>query len=229
MHKNKEINLAALFMTDRVINIFMLIRLNRKILFSALLFIVLIHFSPAQQFNNRSRFEKHWALLHPFAAFKVKKIYQKANEIYSESKKYNLLDNFENGGKLDAYRHIFFMAAFAQKINAGKVKKLGIAHEKGNYLHFKKSIHEHGEVPDSLSSVMDFHNNDIGIKTGKTNKRQTLSELSALCITEIKKGNAVYFKRSTAGAYLTCQDEEIDLSAYKGNWHIPKCLIATNK
>lgn len=181
----------------------------------------------AQKFNHRSKHEKHWALSHPFAALKTRKIYKKCIPYYEEVKKSNTLDAFENGGKLDAFRHTFFMAAFAQKIKAKKLRKLGIAHEKGNYNSFLKGIMEDGELADSLSSVMDLQNNELGFKIGDANKKKSLKDLKDLVTGEIKKGEALYFKRNNSGQYLNCTNEEIDLENYKNKWFIPKCLIPT--
>ncbi len=148
--------------------------------------------------------------------------------LYEEVKKNNLLDTYENGGKLDAFRHTFFMAAFTQKIKTKKIRKLGIAHEKGNYAHFLKNIKEDGELADSLSSVMDLQNNELGFKIGSANKRKDLRDLKDLMIEEIKKGEAVYFKRNSSGQNLNCNGELILMENYKNKWFIPKCLMPTN-
>ena len=72
--------------------------------------------------NGQKTFKEEvlWAIGHPFAAIKVKKMYSKTYVIYEQQNTKIALDNFNNGGKLDAFRHVFFMAAFAQKI---KIKK----------------------------------------------------------------------------------------------------------
>jgi len=185
--------------------------------------------SKAQTFGSRSSAEKKWAVFHPFAALKVRKIYREAKPIYEQLKQKNMPDSFENGGKLDAFRHVFFMAAFAQKVKPKKVLKLGQAHEKGNYKSFLKSIKEDGELADSLSSVMDLQNNYFGVETGIKHKEKNLQELSAICLSAILAGNAVYFKRDGNGNYLTCSGERIDLNYYRKKWFIPKCLINTNQ
>jgi hypothetical protein len=183
----------------------------------------------AQNFKTLSSYEKRWAIAHPFAALKVRTIYKKCWPLYEFMSKKNELDRFSSGGKLDAYRHVFFMAAFSQKINPKKIRKLGKAHEKGNYKAFLKNKKENDETPDSLSCVMDLLNNELGIKTGRANKRINLSDLSALSVSEIKKGNAIYFKRNAKGEYITCSDEFIDLKNYVSKWFIPKCLISSDK
>jgi hypothetical protein len=183
----------------------------------------------SQKISNRSRYEKCWAFTHPFAALKVKKIYKRCAPLYEEIKKNKVLDSFENGGKLDAFRHVFFMAAFSQKIKTKKVKKLGTAHEKGNHSNFLKHIKEDGELADSLSTVMDLQNNELGFRIGCSNKKIELQNLKNLVIEELKKGEAYYFKRNVSGQYLNCAGEVIILEKYQSRWFIPKCLVRTNE
>lgn len=183
----------------------------------------------AQQFGSRSVYEKRWAFMHPFAAIKIKHIYKKGMIEYLLIKNEKLADVYENGGKLDAFRHVFFMAAFAQKINSKKVRQLGIAHEKGNYLNFMKKQYEHGEIPDSLSTVMDLYNNEIGIEIGKNRRKNSMTALREEVLKEMADGKMLYFKRTIAGDYLNCQGEMIDLKKFEGKWFIPKCLIHSNE
>lgn len=197
-------------------------------IFISIIFIFLFVEIWSQKISSRSSYEKCWAFTHPFAALKVKKIYKQCLPYYEEVKKNNLLDAFENGGKLDAFRHTFFMAAFSQKIKTKKIRKLGIAHEKGNYAHFLKNIKEDGKLADSLSTVMDIKNNELGFKIGSVNKKKDLRDLKDVVIEEIKKGETVYFKRNSSGQYLNCNGEIILLENYKNKWSIPKCLIASN-
>jgi hypothetical protein len=155
-------------------------------------------------------------------------MYSKTFVIYEQPNTKIALDNFNNGGKLDAFRHVFFMAAFAQKIKIKKLKKLGIAHEKGNYRQFKKHQNEEGERPDSLSNVMDLKNNDLGLKIGSENKKISLADLKELVINEIKNGKAQIIKRNKQEMYVECNDQIIDMQLYKGKWFVPKCLVPSN-
>jgi hypothetical protein len=182
-----------------------------------------------QTFGSRSAYEKRWAIFHPFAALKVKKIYKQCKPLYIEAKRSPSLDTLKNGGRLDAFRHVFFMAAFSQKIKAKKVRKLGVAHEKGNYKHFLQGIKEEGEIPDSLSTVMDLFNNEVGIRIGVENKKTDLNTLMEKVINEISEGKALNFKRNTKGSYLSCDGEEVVPENYPGKWYIPKCLVKTNE
>lgn len=190
--------------------------------------ILLVHFSFGQNIKPGCA-EKKWAIFHPIAAFKIKNIYNKCHPIYLEVKKSNVLDSIENGGNLDAFRHCFYMAAFAQKIKAKKIRRLGKAHEKTNFKDFKKTHLEFGEAPDSLSSVMDLYNNEIGLKIGLENKKMDLTALSKQIIIEINDGKALKMKRNNFGDYLNCEGKTIHLNEYKNKWNIPKCLVRSGK
>ena len=132
---------------------------------------------------------------------------------------------YSAGGKLDAWRHVLYMAAFAQKVKTNKVRKLGQAHEKGNYLQFRKGGLEEGERPDSLSSVMDLLNNELGIAIGCNNHAAPLNALSEMTIQAIHEGKAWIFLRDRSGAYLTCEGIKVDMDQHAGKWSVPKCLV----
>lgn len=117
--------------------------------------------------QNKGPHQYHWAILHPIAAIKVQHIYKKNLPIYLDVKNKKLLDTLENGGQLDAFRHAFFMACFAQKIKYHKLEKLSIAHEKDDMYFFKKNKKEFSEIPDSSSINMDLYNNKKGIMYGR--------------------------------------------------------------
>jgi len=128
----------------------------------------------AQQKPGKSRFEKHWAMLHPFCALKINSIYKKNLHLYDISylQSYGLKNNCDS--ETDAFRHVFFMALFAQKCSAKKILKLGKAHEKKNYECFiRKNCTEpcppqQSEDKDVISIRMDLYNNILGIILGKT-------------------------------------------------------------
>lgn len=201
---------------------------NKIISFRIICFSVLIFFSLASCSTLKSygKHEKRWAYLHPFAAVKLKNTKKKCDIIYSAVKDANSLDSYENGGKLDAFRHMFYMSVFAVKVSPNKVRKLGIAHEKDNYISFLKSQNEDGEKADSLSCEMDLLNNEIGIGLAKTNgKKISAVDLRTICMKQINDGNAYFMKRDSLGNYLTCAGEKINFELYKNKWNVPKCLV----
>lgn len=194
------------------------------------IFLLLISFSCGALAQKPFKQEVWWGLWHPIAALKVKKIKAKADRIYDQPDIKDQLDNLSSGGKLDAFRHVFYMAAFAQKIKIKKLRKLGIAHEKGNYRQFLKHQNENGEVPDSLSTVMDLYNNEVGLNIGFSvaYKTMSLDKLKELVIWKIKSGNAAIIKRNKQGLFVECNDKIIDPQLYKGKWFVPKCLVPSN-
>ncbi len=174
------------------------------------------------------REEKKWVFIHPIASWKIKKIAKKCFVIYQDSSIKNKLDRFDSGGQRDAFRHVFYMAAFAQKIKVKKLKKLGMAHEKQNYLDFLNLKTEFGELADSLNCIMDLENNELGFKIGLLHKKTNLTELSHIVLLRILSGEALIMKRNSKGQYLSCQNEIIELENYKNKWQIPKCLVSSN-
>jgi len=197
-------------------------------IYRLILFTVVISISLRCKGQKASVPEFCWAVWHPFAALKVKKIKKKADVIYNRPEIKARFDSHSSGGKLDAFRHVFYMAAFAQQIEIKKLRKLGKAHEKGNYRQFLKHKTENGEVPDSLSSIMDLANNELGFTIGVENKTKTLDELRPIVIKEIVSGKALILKRNKEGRFVDCNNYVIDPSRYTGKWFVPKCLVASN-
>jgi hypothetical protein len=179
--------------------------------------------------HDIGKYEFRWALWHPFAALKVKHRLPKAMEMYKEVKQAKLLDTLEFGGKLDAFRHTFAMAYLAQHIKVKKLRKLGIAHEKGNKRQFKKLKLEFGERADSLACEMDLRNNEAGFAIGSSHKKETMADLKLIVLTQIQAGKAWYLKRNSEFKYVDCTGKIIDMTGYAGKWTVPKCLIRTNE
>src|SRR6478609_8317397 len=105
-----------------------------RVLFFILLFSFVLDTS--SQVPKPSFAEFTWSIFHPVAAIKVKKITRRANQMLPEFNIEKTLDPYSAGGKADAFRHVYFMALYAQKIKPKKLVKLGKAHEKSNYRQF---------------------------------------------------------------------------------------------
>jgi hypothetical protein len=187
-----------------------------------------ISFSQTKNFSSLSKYENRWAIFHPIAACKIKNHQGEMYTVYNEVKKQNLLDSFENGGKLDAFRHAFAMAYFSKYVAIRKLRKLGVAHEKGNYLQFLKGKTEDGELPDSLSSVMDLKNNELGFSLAKEIKKLSSEEIKQKVIEQIQSGKAFIIKRNQGGLYLDCTGKIISRARMYTLWNIPKCLVKSN-
>lgn len=182
---------------------------------------------PGQEktFSSLTRYERRWAIFHPFSACRIKRHQKEMYEVYQEVKNSAVLDSYSNGGKLDAFRHAFAMAYFVRYVTVRKLRRLGKAHEKGNYYHFKKGIAEEGELPDSVATAMDLFNNELGFRIGCNFRYVSMSDLKEKVITQITEGGALIVKRNKEGAYLDCQGSVIPPEKIKGVWNTPKCLV----
>jgi hypothetical protein len=176
------------------------------------------------RFKQLSKPEKVWVLKHPFIAQKAFRITSqvitvcKSNEIKSQ------LDSFPSGGKLDAFRHIFWMASLTKYIGPKRAITLGIAHEKGNYLQFLSNQIEDSELSDAAASRMDSLNNLIGIGYGLKWRSKNENPNQQEIIKCIGDGACYVLKRNKRGSFLTCDEKEI-LKVSRKAWHSNRCVI----
>jgi hypothetical protein len=180
------------------------------------------------EWKNLSRPEKCWVYFHPFIAKKTFRLTQKARAASKEMKADARLDADENGGKVDAFRHAYWMALLSQNICWRKARWLGKAHEKGNYLDFKKHKTEEGVLPDSASGAMDLYNNKIGIAIGRSGKKIPEDELKAIVRDSVLTGKMKIVLKNKNGDPLDCSGNKIDPEKYRHTWNIPKCLVSSN-
>ncbi|WP_299047961.1 hypothetical protein [uncultured Polaribacter sp.] len=202
----------------------------KKILF---LFIILVSMNVNAQSSFKSFFElsppkRTWVLFHPFKAKKSLAISKETNRVSDSIAKTNLLDGDKSGGQVDAFRHAYWMARLHQEIGEKAARSLGKAHEKENYLTFKKNKLEDGIVPDEISSKMDLHNNEQGLKLISRNSGLTRKALIYKIINTIKKGEMKIIKKDKKGNFLTCEGKRIAKSQLKGKWKNNKCLTSSN-
>lgn len=180
-------------------------------------------------FRNLSPPEKRWVLFHPFVAAKARKITEKARSETKALRQDPRLDGDENGGQLDAFRHAYWMALLSQKFCWKKARSLGRAHEKGNFIDFKRHRMEDGILPDSVASVMDLKNNESGVWIGRENKMLTTDSLKEVIVKNIMEGQLYIIRKNEHGKFLNCQGEVIDTNLFLHRWNIPKCLVPSNQ
>ena len=187
--------------------------------------------SNREKFKTLSKAEKHWVMLHPFIAKKAMYYTNLVLHVCDSLKKDSALDGDGNGGQLDAFRHSYWMALLSQHINPKKAYSLSIAHEKGNKEAFEKKT-EDGAQPDSMSSVMDIINNQLGIQIGLANMQSKAPMSDEQLISFIKqkiiKGEMRILLKDENKNFLTCEGVIINPDDYKGKWAIPKCLVKSN-
>ena len=213
----------------------------KKIILWIIIFLLFIeHYSYSQKphyckvFKSLSRPEKCWVITHPFIAKKSYLIAQKAIKASDSLKRTPVLDNDGDGGQVDAFRHTYWMALLTQHINAHKAFRLGKAHEKGNYIDFKKHRTEEGSLPDKISSDMDLRNNLKGIQIGKKLKAQSSKFktnthiIQKAIIDSILKGKMVMIRKNRRGEFLDDKGNIISPDSLKGKWKNNKSLVPSN-
>jgi hypothetical protein len=184
--------------------------------------------SPTKQFSKLSRPEKVWVFMHPFKAKKAFVITKDVLVDVDSIKMLNIIGKDNNGGKLDAFKHAYWMASIANTIGARRTRKLGIAHEKGNKIQFKKHQLEDSMLPDSMTTVMDLHNNIVGIKLVANKNNASKSDIQKWIMNALNEGQLKIIKKDKQGNFLTCDGSVIALSEWHGKWNIPKCLVSSN-
>ena len=203
----------------------------KKVLFFAFIMFANQLFSQSNfsKFWKLSKPKKVWVLFHPFKAKKSLKISIEANSVSDSIAKTNILDGDLAGRQVDAFRHAYWMARLKQEMGHSAAKSLGKAHEKENYLMYKKRALEEGVVPDKISSEMDLHNNEEGLKLITKSSKTTKEGLIYRVINAIKSGKMKIIKKDTNGNFLTCDNQIISNQLLQGKWENSKCLISSNK
>tara|TARA_R110002153_G_scaffold209096_3_gene361594 strand:- start:4582 stop:5196 length:615 start_codon:yes stop_codon:yes gene_type:complete len=203
----------------------------KKILFVLVIFTTINTFSQSnfKKFFKLSAPLKTWVLLHPFKAKKALAISMEAKKVSDSIKNTNLLDGDGSGGQVDAFRHAYWMARLHQEIGKSAARSLGKAHEKENYLTFKKRKLEDGVVPDEISSEMDLYNNEQGLQLISKGSEVSNKGLMYRIINAIQNGEMKIIKKNEQGNFLTCDDQLISSESLQGKWKNNKCLISSKK
>lgn len=182
----------------------------------------------AQKLKSVHFSEVWWAATHPFIAKKAFSISKQAGAIAYQHISDPSLDGDYNGGQVDAFRHTLWMAMLVQEIKPEAAYKLGVAHEKGNYKDYKKLQNEDGAVPDSVTSEMDFKNNDVGIDLGLRYLGVDRDTLIQVVKVNVKRGHCWKIKKDSLGYFLDENDNVIPDSLIKGKWNTPKVIVPSN-
>ncbi|MEE9406504.1 MAG: hypothetical protein V3V28_00375 [Polaribacter sp.] len=180
-------------------------------------------------FFKLSRPIKTWVIFHPFKAKKSLRISLETNKVADSVAKTNLLDKDAAGGQVDAFRHAYWMARLRQEMGKSAARSLGKAHEKENYLTYKKRKLEDGVVPDEISSEMDLFNNDQGLKLTRKRSKTSRNSLVYRIVNAIKSGKMKIIKKDKKGNFLTCNGKTISAEELKGKWKNNKCLVVSSE
>jgi hypothetical protein len=172
---------------------------------------------------------KTWVVFHPFKAKKAFAISLEAYKVSDSIVKTDLLDGDASGGQVDAFRHAYWLARLHQEIGMYAARSLGKAHEKENYITFKRSQLEDGVVPDEISSTMDLYNNEEGLKLTKRRSKISRNSLIYKVVNAIKAGKMKIIKKNKEGNFLTFDGKIINLEALQGKWKNKKYLVASDQ
>ncbi len=172
---------------------------------------------------------KKWVLFHPFKAKKALEISFEAKRVSDSIAKTDLLDKDMAGGQADAFRHAYWMARLRQNIGKRAAFSLGKAHEKDNYITFKKHLTEDGIIPDNASKEMDLYNNKVGLSFTQKGISVGKNEIIYQIIKAILMGDLKVIKKDSLGNFLTCDGKLIPSEELLHSWKNNKCLIPSNK
>lgn len=184
--------------------------------------------SKLKKFNRLSCPEKCWVIAHPFVASKalrVSEVSRKETDAMAGSAD---LDRYHNGGKLDAFRHTFWMALLCTEMNWRKARKLGKAHERGNKRDYKRGRLEEEYLPDKALGTMDLWNNEVGIRIGKTYSCDEVGGIKQQVLNAIITGCCKIISRDINGNFLDCSGSIIPIAEWQGLWENNRCLIMSN-
>ncbi len=201
---------------------------SRKQIFVSFLLILFILMG--SEVNGQQKIQKMslsgrelcWAVFHPFIALKVKKITERALEVADSIGKAGVFHD-NHGGRLDAFKHSFWMALLAQNIKEKKAIKLGRLHED---VARRKAKHGKGGG-DKAASDMDLWNNNVGAELGSNNKELCEQDLIFLIIRAIQNGQMKIIRKNAKGQSLSCDGQLIDKNNLK-TWNNKRCLVPSD-
>lgn len=202
----------------------------KKQLFLLIVFISINTFSQSdlKSFFKLSTPIKTWVIFHPFKAKKSYAVSLETNKVADSIAKTNVLDKDIAGGQVDAFRHAYWMMRLKQEIGESAARSLGKAHEKENYITFKKNKKEDGVVPDKISSEMDLFNNDVGLtlisKKSKLSRKVIINRI----VLAIREGKFKIVKKDNKGGFLNCKGGKLLKKQVRGKWENNKCLVKSN-
>lgn len=182
----------------------------------------------AGAFNKLGREEKLWVILHPFSAGEAYEISMHVEDLSNKMKDSAKLDADLSGGKLDAFRHAYWMALLTKHIGPKRARWLGNAHERKNRRDFENNRTEEGFVPDKVSVMMDLFNNEVGIQIGKDFKDFSDEALKEKVLQYIEKGNMLVVKKDRKANSLDAAGELIPNENWEGKWENDRVLVPSD-
>ena len=135
----------------------------------------------------------------------------------------NFLGGNTEGGKFDAFRHIYWTYSLTREIGDEKTRRVGEIYENYNRYIFNNIAYS---GYDSVSMTMDLFNNDIGIELGKNKITDSLifNEITNI----IFSGKAKIVKKNTLEQSLDENDNVIPEEEWKKKWINNRKLVNSN-
>ncbi len=186
--------------------------------------------STFRAFLQLSRPEKCWTLTHVFKAKRAYRITLEARRETAGLLQTQLPDTFLHGGTPDAFRHSYWMARLGQSIGETAARKLGKAHERGNYISFKKNKTEDGCLQDATAVEMDLFNNEAGLRIACLYPAAGPSEIKALILEAMLAGKMKILLRDSSGNLCDCKGQKVNtINRSLSDWKLPYCLIPSSR
>ena len=205
----------------------------KKIIFCTILSVLLdINFAHSQgllrHFFNVSHQERIWVLKHPFIAKEAFHLSMQARELSDSLMQLSFTDSIRCDGITDAIRHTYWMALLSSRFSAKKACKLGCAHEIANMKDFSTSLVNSDCFHDSIATIMDIHNNHVGLNIGRAMKDTSDYILLEAAIDSVRNGHCVSVLRDDEGEFLDKNGDPIPRSNIQGKWVTPRQLRPTS-
>ena len=203
----------------------------RKLIFLFLLFVPVVSESQNRTFRSFLRLsaaEKKWTIGHPLVAMKMWKITRRCRFVTDSLEKAGIPDRDPSGGKLDAFRHAFWMATLTEKVGIRKSLSLGRAHERGNYRDFKRHRYEEADIPDKAATDMDLYNNRVGSGIGASLKGNNEKAVIDSILMSIAKGKMMIIYKDSLGRSCDSSYTPVTIKEMQGKWVTPRVLVPSD-
>lgn len=167
--------------------------------------------------------DKIWVIRNYSSMKKAYKISLDVLKTMDSLNKQNFLGGNTEGGKFDAFRHIYWTYSLTKEIGEEKTRRVGEIYEIYNRYIFNNSDYS---GYDSVSMAMDLFNNEIGIELEKSKIADSLifNEITNI----ILSGKAKIVKKNALEQSLDENDNVIPEEEWKKKWINNRKLVNSN-
>jgi hypothetical protein len=167
--------------------------------------------------------DKVWVMKNYSSVKKAQKISQNVINVMDSLNKEKFLGGNSEGGRFDAFRHVFWMYSLSKELGKEKARRIGKIYEKYNEYVFKTQTMS---GYDKAGEDMDLFNNEVGINLSKENIVDSLvfSRIEEL----ILNGEAKIIKKNDKKESLDKNNNIIEDSVWKKSWQNDRVLINSN-